>query len=122
MEEKRVNELSKAVCGSVVGVVNGLFGGGGGMIAVPMLQKTGLTEKRAHATAILLILPVSALSFLFYVWRGIYDFSVLIPTAIGVTAGGLLGACLLERLPVKMVNLLFAGLQFLAGVSMFFSK
>jgi uncharacterized membrane protein YfcA len=122
MEAKRKKNIQRGICGGAVGVANGLFGGGGGMIAVPMLQSTGLSEKRAHATAILLILPVSLLSFLFYAWKGLYDFSVLLPTALGVTAGGTLGAWLLERLPVKTVNILFAFLQAAAGISMFFFR
>ena len=92
------------------------------MVAVPMLAKTGMDEKRAHATAILLILPVSLVSFFFYFFRGLYDFSVLIPTAIGVSVGGALGAKLLGKLPVKMVNLLFALLQLTAGIFLFFGK
>ena len=122
MEEKSVKNTQRIVCGGAVGVANSLFGGGGGMIAVPMLQRTGLQEKEAHATAILLILPVSLLSFVFYAWKGLYDFSVLIPTSLGVTAGGVLGAQLLGKLPVKSVNLIFAGLQFAAGIFMFFFK
>ena len=122
MEERQAKNGQRIVCGAAVGVANSLFGGGGGMIAVPMLQRTGLREKEAHATAILLILPVSILSFLFYAWKGLYDFSVLIPTSLGVTAGGVLGAWLLGRLPVKAVNILFALLQFAAGIFMFFFK
>ena len=122
MEEKSVKNTQRIVCGGAVGAANSLFGGGGGMIAVPMLQNVGLDEKRAHATAILLILPISLLSFLFYVWKGLYDFSVLIPTAVGVTAGGALGAKLLGKLPVKIVNLIFAVLQVAAGIFMIFFK
>lgn len=116
MEQNAVKNRQRVLCGTAVGAANSLFGGGGGMIAVPLLQKTGLDEKRAHATAILLILPVSLLSFILYVWQGFYDPSVLIPTAIGVTAGGFLGAQLLGKLPVKTVNLVFAALQAAAGV------
>ena len=122
MEEKSIQNGKRIFCGGAVGLANGLFGGGGGMIAVPMLQRTGLEEKRAHATAILLILPVSLLSFFFYAWKGLYDFSVLIPTALGVTAGGALGAWLLGKLPVKIVNIIFACLQAAAGISMFFFR
>lgn len=122
MERKKAVKTRLLTCGGVVGAANSIFGGGGGMIAVPMLAKTGLDEKRAHATAILLILPVSLLSFFFYARKGLYDFSVLIPTAIGVTAGGVLGAKLLGKLPVKTVNLLFAFLQAAAGIFMFFFK
>ncbi|MBR2622995.1 MAG: sulfite exporter TauE/SafE family protein [Clostridia bacterium] len=111
-----MKNAQRLVCGAAVGVANSLFGGGGGMIAVPLLQKTGLDEKRAHATAILLILPVSILSFLFYALQGFYDPSVLIPTALGVTAGGFLGAKLLGKMPAKTVNLVFAFLQAAAGV------
>lgn len=120
MEERKEKRTQQLVCGTVVGAANSLFGGGGGMIAVPLLTKTGLDEKRAHATAILVILPVSLLSFLLYAFRGYAELSVLVPTALGVTAGGILGAKLLGKLPVKTVNILFAILQALAGVFLFF--
>ena len=119
MEKSKWKTTQRVVCGTVVGMANSLFGGGGGMIAVPLLQKTGLDEKRAHATAILLILPISLFSFLFYAFRGLYDGSVLIPTALGVTAGGVLGASMLGKLPVKTVNLIFATLQAIAGIALF---
>ncbi|MBQ9113853.1 MAG: sulfite exporter TauE/SafE family protein [Clostridia bacterium] len=120
MTEKTVRTGKQIFCGGAVGLANSLFGGGGGMLAVPLLQKNGYDEKGAHATAILVILPVSAFSFLLYFLRGFYDFSVLIPTAIGVTAGGVLGAKLLGGLQVKTVRLLFAFLQAAAGVFLFF--
>jgi len=109
-------------CGTLVGVANSLFGGGGGMLAVPLLERTGLTQKEAHATAILVILPVSAFSFLLYVLKGLYDFAVLIPTAIGVSVGGFFGARLLGKLPVKFVGPIFAVLQLFAGAWMLFFK
>ena len=90
------------------------------MLAVPLLQKVGLDEKRAHATAILWILPISVLSFILYAIKGYYRGGVLIPTAIGVTVGGLLGAKLLGKMPVKTVNLVFAVLQAAAGVFLIF--
>ncbi|MBE5747718.1 MAG: sulfite exporter TauE/SafE family protein [Clostridiales bacterium] len=121
MDQGKRVKARRMACGGVVGAANSIFGGGGGMIAVPMLKNTGLDEKRAHATAILVILPVSLLSFLLYAVKGLYDFSVLIPTAIGVTAGGLLGAKLLGKLPTKAVNLTFAFLQLTAGLFLFFS-
>lgn len=115
-----MKNTQRVICGAAVGAANSLFGGGGGMLAVPLLQATGLDEKRAHATAILVILPVSLLSFFLYAAQGYYQPSVLIPTALGVTAGGALGAKLLGKLPVKTVNLLFALLQAVAGGFLFF--
>ncbi len=120
MEKGKLLAGKRALCGTLVGAANSLFGGGGGMIAVPLLCGTGYEEKAAHATAILVILPVSLFSFLLYVFRGLYDFSVLVPTALGVTAGGFLGAKLLGKLPTKTVNLVFAALQLAAGAFLFF--
>ena len=120
MEKSWIKNGRSIVCGMAVGVANGLFGGGGGMIAVPLLQRIGLEEKRAHATAILWILPISLLSFVLYAWKGYYDGGVLIPTALGVTAGGILGAKLLGKMPIKAVNLTFAVLQAAAGAFLIF--
>lgn len=118
MEEKTKIATEKIFCGLAVGGANSLFGGGGGMLAVPLLQRTGYSEKSAHATAILVILPVSFFSFLLYYFSGFSDFSVLIPTAIGVSVGGFLGSVLLKILPTKTVTLVFTALQLIAGISL----
>ena len=119
---EKKGRISQIVCGVLVGLANSLFGGGGGMLAVPLLQKTGLKEKQAHATAILVILPVSLLSFVVYAVKGYCELSVLVPTALGVVFGGVLGAKWLGKLPTKTVNLLFAALQLLAGIFLCFFK
>ena len=72
MKSDKRTEVKSIVCGAATGAANGLFGGGGGMIAVPLLRAQGLEEKRAHATAIAVILPVSLLSFLLYAFRGFF--------------------------------------------------
>ncbi len=122
MEKSKVLNGKRLLCGGLVGAANSLFGGGGGMIAVPLLTQTGLEEKTAHATAILVILPVSLVSFILYAIRGFYEPTVLVPTAIGVTVGGVVGAWLLGKLPTKTVNLIFAFLQLAAGAFLFFAR
>jgi uncharacterized membrane protein YfcA len=116
MEKSKGKNLLRLLLGCCVGAANSFFGGGGGMIAVPLLQKTGMREKEAHATAILLIFPISLLSFLLYFAKGAYDFSVLIPTSLGVSLGGFLGAKLLGKMSIRAVRLCFALLQLAAGV------
>lgn len=118
MEQIEKKPTVRALGGVAVGLATSVFGGGGGMIAVPLLSGFGLPQKTAHATAILVILPVAALSFFLYAVKGLYDFSVLIPAALGVVAGGLLGAKLLDILSGKWVSVIFACLQLLAGVWM----
>ena len=122
MEKSKGKIWKLGSCGCAVGIANSVFGGGGGMLAVPLLEKTGMPSQRAHATAILVILPVSLLTFILYAIKGIYDFSVLIPTALGVTFGGFLGAKLLGKLPQKTVGILFGCLQVFAGAWLFFFR
>ena len=120
MSKTKSSSLYKCAVGACIGLANSVFGGGGGMLAVPLFKQGGMQEKQAHATAILVILPISIFSFILYAMRGFYQSAVLIPTAIGVTAGGALGALLLGKLPAKTVNFAFACLQFLAGAFLFF--
>lgn len=38
--------MKMALLGLVTGIANGFFGSGGGIVAVPMLKKTGLEPKK----------------------------------------------------------------------------
>ena len=107
------------IIGSVAGFINGMFGGGGGMIVVPLLiWLLGYAVKNAHATAILIILPFSVLSGLMYSSFGIVPLSYCLPTTLGVTVGGALGAFFLSKLSGKQVVVIFSVVMFAAGVKM----
>ena len=116
MDKKR----KKAILGgTLLGGVNGLFGGGGGMIAVPVLSDVlGYGRKEAHATAILVVAPVCAVSAVTYILHGFIDLNVLIPAAIGNVAGGLLGAKFLGKLPKFWVDVAFIAVMLVAGIRM----
>ncbi len=118
--KKRRKLASLLLGGAAIGTVNGLLGGGGGMIAVPVLRKSGLPALRAHATAIAVIAPASALSGVVYLIGGRAPMPVLLPVALGVAAGGFLGAKLLDVLSVRAVELAFAFLMLAAGLKMVF--
>lgn len=113
--------LKRVSAGFLTGAVNGLFGGGGGMVAVPLLKNMlGYEEKRAHATAILVIAPVCLLSALTYIINGHFQADVVIPAAVGSAAGGMVGALLLDKLPTGIVNAVFIAVMLAAGVRMLF--
>ena len=77
----RVNKKCfNAFTGIAVGICNGFFGSGGGMIAVPMLEKGGSEAKKAHATSIAITLPLSIISGLVYFKGGSLDFSQAVTT------------------------------------------
>ncbi|MGN0804354.1 MAG: TSUP family transporter [Candidatus Coproplasma sp.] len=115
---EKKNKLS-VVCGGLIGAVNGLFGGGGGMIAVPLLSGgLNFSQKQAHATAILIILPVCAISALIYILSGYTNPNVIIPATLGNVAGGILGAKFLGKIPVLMTEIIFIAVMLTAGIRM----
>ena len=113
--------FKSSVAGLLTGAVNGLFGGGGGMIAVPLMKNLlGYDEKQSHATAILVIAPVCAASALVYIVSGYFQADIVIPAALGAVAGGFVGAKLLGLLPEFVVNIIFIAVMLAAGIRMLF--
>lgn len=107
------------VTGGLAGFFNGLFGGGGGMIVVPMLiHLLGCEPKKAHATAILIILPLSIVSGLFYLSFGVLNLNLVLPVGIGVILGGIGGALLLSKLSNEWTIIIFSIVMAIAGLKM----
>lgn len=105
--------------GALTGSLNGIFGGGGGMVAVPYLEQiAGYPAPNAHATAIAAVLPATLVSAAVYLYFGLVPFSVLLPAALGVLLGGFLGAKLLSKLPPRYTSIAFAVVMLIAGVRM----
>jgi hypothetical protein len=116
----KINALNKQnICGFLIGSINGLFGGGGGMVAVPLLQnKLGYNERQSHATAIAIIAPVCAASAITYILNGYVNLSVAIPVTLGNVFGGIIGAKLLGKLNRAIVGGLFIFVMAAAGIRM----
>ena len=111
-----------AVSGALAGAVNGFFGGGGGMILVPLLAGwCGLGQRKAFATSVAIILPMCALSAAIYLFRGGVDLWMALPYLVGGLLGGLLGGRLFRRMNMVWLRRLFALLLLYGGVrSLFF--
>ena len=104
--------------GLFVGLASGFFGGGGGMLCVPLLEATGLPCKKAHATALFVILPLCIVSASIYIANGYFDFNSVLCAIIGVTAGAIVGALALDKLSGSAVALIFAALMIAIGVKL----
>ena len=118
-----LKEFSVYFVGLAAGIINGLFGGGGGMIVVPGLALTlGLTAKKSHATALAVILPASVISACVLLFTFKNDLVLLSATTLGVSAGGVVGALLLKKLKNPAITKIFAVLMLLAGVKLLFFK
>lgn len=81
-----------AVSGAAAGAANGLFGGGGGSVLVPLLTRfCGLEQRQAFSTSLAVILPLCVLSAAVYLFQGGLDLTAALPYLIGGTVGGWLG-------------------------------
>lgn len=105
--------------GFLIGIINGMLGAGGGMIAVPMLKKFGGMEQRdAQANSVAIILPLTVVSAVLYLFNNNVEFKsalVFIPSGL---AGALLGTFLLGKIPNKWLKKIFAGFMIWAGIRM----
>lgn len=103
--------------GGMIGFINGFFGGGGGMICVPTLEKAlKLDNKRAHATAIAVIFPLSLISCAIYIFKGSIQSLPLLTVGLGVLAGGIAGSISLKYIPSRVLRIIFAIIMFVGGV------
>ena len=106
-----------ALAGGAAGLVNGFFGGGGGMVLVPLLAgRCGLDRRRAFATSIAVIAPLCALSASIYCLRGGLDLRSALPYLAGGLVGGFVGGRVFKRLSMVWLRRVFALLILYGGV------
>lgn len=114
---KKVKKLHILLFGALIGIVNGFFGGGGGMIVVPVLNKLfGLNQKQAQATALFVILPISLVSTAVYMYNNSINFSSGWPVILGIVLGGVVGALLLNKIKNNVLKGIFVFFMALSGV------
>ena len=121
MRQNHGTWLRPALAGGAAGLVNGFFGGGGGMVLVPLLAGwCGLGQRKAFATSVAIILPMCALSAAIYLFRGGVDLWMALPYLVGGLLGGLLGGRLFRRMNMVWLRRLFALLLLYGGVRALF--
>lgn len=117
MKTKIGKTAAEVLTGLAVGAINGLLGGGGGMLCVPLLEKgLGESVKASHASTVLIILPVCIAGALVYIANGTSANVPILPVAAGAVAGGILGSLFLKNAPPSAVTVIFALLTIAAGV------
>ena len=104
------------VLGAAAGFLNGLFGAGGGVAVVPLLEWSGLESKKALATSIAVILPLCVFSALFYL-RGITPpwQEALWYLPLGIV-GAILGAKFLQKVDNRLLRRIFGGIILASAV------
>ena len=105
------------ICGVFIGFINGFFGGGGGMICVPVLTSIiKLPEKVAHATTILIILPMCVTSLIIYFLNSELNLALSWPILVGFVVGGVIGAIILKKINNDILKLIFDFIILSAGI------
>lgn len=106
--------------GIPIGFINGFFASGGGIVAVLILQKFfRLDEKKAHATSIMIILPLTVAGVAVYSLAGFSDTPLILKTAIGAALGAFVGAKLLSKLSGRFIRIGFGVVMVIASFRMF---
>ena len=105
MTDKRKNQIA----GLSGGLINGLFGGGGGMALLPLLTRwRQLDGRSAFATCVAIILPMCCVSTAVYLWRVRPGLDMLLPY--------LAGGAVFEKVPVRALKIIFGLFLLYAGV------
>lgn len=113
------NKVITVFIGFFIGIIGGLLGAGGGMLAVPALKRLGLSVKEAHENAVAVILPLAVFSAVFYLYRGngtIGDVLIFVPSGL---AGAGVGTFLLKKISPKWLTVIFGAFMIYSGVRMF---
>lgn len=115
-------EISKTKCalsGAAAGLINGLLGAGGGMVLVPLLVGwCGLEDKKAFATAISIILPLSLTSIAVFAMREALPLGEAWPYLLGGAIGGGLGGLLFRRVSANLLHKLLGVVILWGGVQL----
>ncbi len=116
------------VTGGIAGVLAGLFGIGGGVVIVPVLEAAlgvlgvdpAIRMHIAVATSLATIVPTSIASARAHWQRDSVDVELVRRWAVFVLAGALLGAWIASQLHSRALALVFATLALLVAVKMVF--
>ncbi|WP_432408803.1 sulfite exporter TauE/SafE family protein [Wukongibacter sp. M2B1] len=115
------NIIKICLLGIFTGLLNGLFGSGGGTLLVPgMIFLLKIEEHKAHATTISVILPLAIVSTYIYYRSGIMSLNITLKVAIGGVVGGYVGAKLLNKIPSHILRKIFAVFMIIAAFRMVF--
>lgn len=128
MEQWVVLGVAMLATGTVAGVLAGLFGIGGGIVIVPVLETAlgllgvdpAIRMHIAVGTSLATIIPTSISSARAHFKRNSVDVEIVKRWAIFVLIGALLGAWIASLVHSRVLALVFATLAFLVALKMLF--
>ncbi len=101
----RRNFISVAAAGFAAGAVNGLFGGGGGMVLIPLLSLlTKDFDRDLFSSSVAVILPICLVSLTVTSLSGPIPWRESIPWLFGSAAGGYFAVKLENKIPALWLH------------------
>jgi uncharacterized membrane protein YfcA len=120
-KEKFGRYLILPIFSFLAGGMNGFLGTGAGIVLVYLLSylNRGKRETKDNfAMAVVLVLPMSAVSLYFYVKGGNVDYELIRISVLPAILGGILGAYLMDKIDKRWLSLIFAALVIYSGFRM----
>lgn len=115
-----MKKIGTWLLGIIAGLLNGLFGAGGGIAVVPMLEHLDLSPQKSHATSVAIILPLSIASTIAYLTNQVpihwQELLWLIPFGI---VGAVIGSKILPKINSNLLRKIFAVIIVYAGIRLF---
>ena len=109
--------LGASLAGLLAGLVNGIFGGAGGMVLIPALQKlTDIREDALFPMSVSVMLPVCLLSLWLASRAAPLPWADALPYLLGSAAGGVLVDLLGRRIPTVWLHRFFGILILWGGI------
>ena len=115
-----MNENIKlALIGLIIGFANGIFGAGGGMILILLLEKFfNIEEKKSHATSTAVILPLCIVSSLIMIKNYNLNWLMILLISLGGIIGGFIGAKFLNKISNTKLKKIFGFFIIITAVKM----
>jgi uncharacterized membrane protein YfcA len=109
--------LGAAAAGLLAGAVNGIFGGAGGMVLIPLLGLwTDAEPESIFPLSVCVMLPVCLVSLWFTAQAGPLPWSDALPYLLGSTLGGILAGRLGQRVPTLWLHRIFGAMLLWGGI------
>jgi uncharacterized membrane protein YfcA len=111
--------LKLAVIGTAAGAFSGLLGVGGGSVIVPLLIVwLGFGEREATGTSMMAIVVIAALAVSLQAAYGNVDPANAALVGVPAIAGVVVGTAVQQRVPERVISLLFAVLLIVIAVEL----
>jgi hypothetical protein len=108
-----------AVIGTAAGAFSGLLGVGGGSVIVPLLIVwLGFGEREATGTSMMAIVVIAALAVSLQAAYGNVDPANAALVGVPAIAGVVVGTAVQQRIPERVISLLFAALLTVIAVEL----